>query len=67
MAGFLENAQGAYTLEWNRRLDRYGSVMLPGVDPREQSVVVVHLHNGWAFACLFASFDAEPVCKNVPR
>lgn len=67
MAGFLDNAKGAYTLEWNRRFDRYGSVMLPGVDPREQSVVVVHMQNGWIFACLFASFDAEPVCKNVPR
>jgi hypothetical protein len=67
MAGFLENAQGTFTLEWNRQFDRYGAFILPGVDPREQSVVVVYLQNGWTFACLFASFDAEPVCKNVPH
>lgn len=67
MAGFLENAKGTFTLEWNRQFDRYGAIILPGVDPREQSVVVVYLQNNWTFACLFASFDAEPVCKNVPR
>jgi hypothetical protein len=67
MAGFPENAKGTWTLEWNRQFDRYGSIVLPGVDPREQSVVVVHMQNDWTFACLFASFDADPVCKNVPR
>ena len=67
MAGFLDHAKGAYTLEWNRKFDRYGAVILPGIDLREQSVVVVHMQNDWTFACLFASFDAEPVCKYVPR
>ncbi len=65
--GFLDHAKGAYALEWTRQLDRYGMVVYPTASPHDQSVVVAHFENGWTFACLFATFETAPVCKNLQQ
>lgn len=67
MGGFLDHARGAYTLEWSQQFDRYGMIMRPGADLREQGVVVVRFESGWAFACLFATPQDEPVCKSLQQ
>lgn len=65
MDGLLDHVQRPYTLEWNRQFDRYGSVISPNVDMRDQSIVVVRFEDGWTFACLFVGRDAEPLCKHI--
>lgn len=61
---FVENAQGGYTLQWEKNnLNRF---MIPRPtlkDEWTQSVVVARFESGWAVACLFVTADAEPICR----
>ena len=59
--GFLDQAAGAFTLEWTWDIARYG-IPFPVSNQREQSVAVAHFENGWTIACLFATPEAEPEC-----
>ena len=59
--GFLDQAAGAFALEWTRNIERYG-IPFSASNRREQSVAVAHFENGWMIACLFATPEAEPEC-----
>ncbi len=59
--GFLDQAAGAFTLEWTYQIDRYG-IPFSVSNQKEQSVAVAHFENGWTIACLFATPQAEPEC-----
>lgn len=64
VGGFLEKAQGSYTLEWdNTDINRFAIPRRMADRPGEESVVIARFENGWVIVCLFPTADAEPSCK----
>ncbi len=61
--GFLEHAQGVFTLQWdNTELSRF-AIPRPSLDERNQSVVIARFANDWTLVCLFLTADdPEPRC-----
>jgi hypothetical protein len=64
VGGFLEKAQGSYTLEWdNADINRFAIPHRMADRPGEESVVIARFENGWMLVCLFPTAEAEPSCK----
>jgi hypothetical protein len=63
VGGFLQQAQGSYTLEWdNTDINRF-AIPRRMVERPDESVVIARFENGWMLVCLFPNADAEPSCK----
>jgi hypothetical protein len=65
--GFVELAEGAYTLEWSSDVDRL-SVTRPrvGMDVLE-SLIIYRFENGYIFGCTFTPPSYKANCINITR
>ncbi len=65
--GFVEYAEGPYTLEWSSEADR-----LPVTRPHVsldtlESLVIYRFENGFVFGCVFTPPSYKTACANISR
>ena len=64
--GFLDQAQGRYTLEPNQdALTRYGIPHPITQRSGEAIAIVARFENGWRLVCIFAPDNDEPGCQGI--
>lgn len=63
VGGFLQQAQGSYTLEWDHTDINRFAIPRRMVERSEESVVIARFENGWMLVCLFPNANTEPSCK----
>lgn len=65
--GFVELAEGPYTLEWSSDADRLPVTRPPVSLDTLESLVLVRFENGFVFGCLFTPPAYKAACTNISR
>lgn len=64
VGGFLEHAEGNYTLDWeNQDINRFAIPRSSSRRDWEESAVIARFENRWSLVCIYPDTEATPACK----
>ena len=64
--GFLQNARGPYTLQWDKDDTNRFAIPRPATSFYDQSIVVARFASGYWLVCMYPTPTAAPRCKGIP-